>query len=167
MPLDLARLAAGVAHLEIPYGDEALAVDYRPERVTGRTFGLLARAHAGGDLDLAGLFAELARLLVAWDLTEDGVPVPTDAPNLERLGMALVGTILRAILADAAQNPTRAPATPRRATGATSNGSSPTADSVFVPITTTSSWPPSGPASTPPSSPASPAPDRPSAGVPG
>jgi hypothetical protein len=167
MPLDLARLAAGVAHVSIPYAAETLEVDYRPELVTGRTFGLLAAAGRGGTIDLEALYAELGRLIAGWDLTDGGEPVPTDAAGLERLGMGLVGTILQAILADAAQNPTRAAVTRPTATAATSSGSSRTVDSALGPITTASSPPPSGPASTPPISPASPTPEAPFAGVPG
>jgi hypothetical protein len=168
MPLDLARLAAGVAHLSISYADETLELDYRPERVTGRTFGVLAAARRTGAVDLEALYAELGRIVVRWDLTDEGVPVPTDAAALERLGLALVGTILHAILEDAAQNPTRAEATRPTGTVATSNGSSPTAPSaLLVPIGTTSSSAPSGPVSTPPTSPASATPGPPFAGVPG
>ena len=167
MPLDLARLAAGVAHVEIAYADELLALDYRPERVTGRTFGLLARAQRSQDLDLGALYADLAGLLVSWDLTEDGVPVPTDAAGLERLGMTLVGAILQGLLQDAASSPTRAAAARTRGTAATSNGSSPTASSALAPTTTPSSPPPSGRTFIPPTSPASPTPEGPFAGVPG
>lgn len=167
MPLDLARLAAGIAHLAIAYTDETLEVDYRPELVTGRTFGLLARAGRGEGLDLGALYAEMTRLIASWDLTEDGVPVPIDPGGLERLGMALLGSILQAIVADAAQNPTRAAGRQTRGTAATSNGSSPMAASGPAPTFTTSSSPPSGHTFTPPTSPASPTPEPPFAGVPG
>ena len=107
MPLDLATLAAGIARVEIPYGDETLAVDYRPERITGRTYGVLQRAGRGGELDLDALYAELGAILVWWDLTDAHEPVGTDPAALERLGFGLLSSVLAGVLADAA-DPTRA-----------------------------------------------------------
>lgn len=158
MPLDLASLLRREAEVAVPYAGDVIRVVYRPEMVTA---AYRREVTAAGE-DWGLLFAALERVVIGWDLTEDGRPFPPTAANLERLGFGLIAAVLGAIGEDV-QNPTW------RATGPTpsSNGSSPTASSAAPPTTPSPSSPPAGPASPPgPSSaPTTPAPAWP--GVPG
>jgi len=144
MPLDLASLLAREATLEVAYAGEVLRVQYRPAEVTGRTQRALAQAGRDGEID--PLLAELARILVTWDLTADGAPVPTTADALAALGLGLTMAVLQGVLKEVG-NPTWAASPPSLTRSP--NGSSPTANWAGPPTTSGSSSTPAGPASLP------------------
>jgi len=144
---DLASLRAKCARLEVVYGGETIVVFYRPTLVTEETQAILRTLQLDGDF--RPLFAELERVLMAWDLTSDGIPLPLTSEGFTMVGIGVVGQITNAIVRDVG-NPTWV-ASPPSPTGS-SNGSSPTASSVPAPTTSISSSPPNGHTSTPPTS---------------
>lgn len=155
MPLDLQSLINRVAHVSVPIGAESIEVDYRPDLVTGETQRIIAAS--GGNPNPDPLFLELARVVVGWDLTNGGQPVPVTIAAIAGLGLQISLQTLLAIVRDAG-NPkavtTRAPMT----TLLSSNGSSTMVGSATVPITTTSSPLPNGHTSPPGILPDSPTP---------
>lgn len=147
---DLLSVKRNCARLDVEYGPASLVVFYRPVEVDDQTHAALVGMHAAGEL--GPFYAELERLVVAWDLTADGQPVPTDAAGFRRAGVGICGKIINAILADVSSPtwgdpPSPGPQTPW------SNGSSPTAGSDSPSTTTASSSPPNGWASHPGPSP--------------
>lgn len=159
---NLAALRAKSARLEVPYAGETIVVFYRPGLVTDATQTILRQLALDGDF--APLHAELRRILIAWDLTDDEVPLTFTAAGFVAAGIGIVGSVTNAIVRDVG-NPTWV-ASPPIATPS-SNGSSPTASSEPHPTTTTSSSPPNGPTSHPGTWPDSPRHEVASAGSPG
>jgi hypothetical protein len=163
---DLRSLKAKCARLEVEYGGETILVFYRPGLVTERTQDVLHQL--GQDGVFAPLFEELARILITWDLTEDGATVPVTPAAFGRVGIGLVGSVTNAIVRDVARPFwVPEPTIPTPDPTPWSNGSSPAASSAPAPTTSTSSSPPNGRTSTPPTWPDSPTPAIASAGTPG
>lgn len=158
---DLASLQG--ARLEVPFGDATIVVLYRPSLVTKVTQDALRGLQARSEYD--PFFAELSRILIAWDLTSDGAPIPLTAEGFAGVGVSVIGSVMNAIVLDVG-NPTWE-AVETAGPIPSSNGSSKTDAWAPSPTTTISSSPPSGPASTPPTWPDSPTPVPPSAGTPG
>ena len=158
---DLASLQA--ARLEVAFGDATIVVVYRPALVTKATRDAVRGLVEQSDFD--PFFAELARVLLAWDLTSGGVPIPLTPEGFAGVGVSIIGSIMNAIVSDVSNPTWEVVAT--EAPIPSSNGSSPTASSVTPPTTTISSSPPNGHISTPPSWPDSPTPAIASAGTPG
>lgn len=151
MPLDLNDLLDRAADLAVPYGDAVVNVTYRPEAVTGDTQRVVHGLTRSSDAD--PLFAELARVLIAWDVTRGGVPVPLTVDGIASVGLGVTGAVLGAVLADAG-NPTHRAARTRRVppgspTPSSNGSSSPTSSAPAPAVTSSSSPPPNGPASHP------------------
>lgn len=154
---DLAELRANLAELVYTYLGVAFTAHYRPVDLNDRTQA--ARRAMTADDDLEPMYAELARVVVDWDVTEHGEPVPTSPEGFKRAGIGVCIALWNALLLDM-RNPTVAPGRrPAPPTGS-SNGSRPAA--VWAPgaypTTTASSSTPAGSASAPGSSPGAPTP---------
>lgn len=164
MPLDLQSLLSRQAHVSVPIGGASIEVAYQPHLVTGETQRILAQLMANPDPD--PLFRELERILIGWDLTDGGAPVPTTADGIARIGLQISLHTLQAIMRDAV-DPKRVTSRPTILSPISSAGSSPTESSGAAPITTTSSPPLNGQGSPPGISEASPTPQAAPAGASG
>lgn len=170
MPFELADLAARTAHLSVAFaGVGTIEVDYRPDLVTGDTQTIIVQFTRTGDPE--PLYAELARVLIGWDVTADGQPVPTSPDGLRSVPLEVTRRTLNAIMEDsgAPKATTPAPRMTMTSLRGSSPGSRPAESSTPAtsPTTTTSSPPPNGPASLPGPSPDSTTPPAVSAGVTG
>lgn len=161
---DLAALRQNCAKLTFEYGGAAFTAFYRPLDVDDAVHQAVRGMGVGGEMD--PFYAQLERLVVWWDATEDGVTVLTTATAFKAVGVGICGALMRAVLADVG-NPTWAPSPLPAARTPSSNGWSPTAGSAPAPTTTTSSPPPNGPVSPPGTWPGSPTPPAVPAGAPG
>ena len=152
---DLAALRQNCAKLTFDYADATFTAFYRPLDVDDAVHQAVRGMGVGGEMD--PFYAQLERLVVWWDATEDGVTVLTTATAFKSVGVGICGALMRAVLADVG-NPTWAPSPLPAGRTPSSNGSSATADSAPAPTTTPSSATPNGsgshpgtwPASTPP-----------------
>lgn len=163
---DLAALRRNSARLTFEYAGAVFTAYYRPLDVDDAAHQALHGMSVVGDME--PFYAQLERVVVWWDATEGADAIPTTADGFKRVGLAVCGHLMRAILADVG-NPTWAePPRPASPTPS-SNGSSPTASSAPTASPTTSTWSsaPSGPGSTPPTSSADPTSERGLAGTPG
>jgi hypothetical protein len=152
---DLAAVRANSARLTFDYAGARFTLYYRPVDVDDSTHAALRAMRAEGEMD--AFYAELARLVDEWDVTDHGAPVPTTADGFKSSGIAICGRLMNAILADVA-NPTWAPR-PAPASGTPwSNGSSTEASSAPPPTTSPSSSTPAGRVSPPGTWPDSPTP---------
>lgn len=147
---DLHELEAGRARLVVPFRDLEIAIEYHPERVTGRTMAALRRAQT--DNDPTAIFGELVSLIAEWDLTRDGEPVPITPDGVHSLGALVTMALILGILGDFADPKSRI-ATGGGRTSASQKPSPPTslaaARSATAQSTRGSSSTPNGPESIP------------------
>lgn len=162
MPLDLASLKNRCAELPVEYAGETILVYYRPVDVTGEAQKALVQLGIDGRIE--PVYAQLQRILIAWDLTINRQPVPLTPEGFVQVGLGIVQLIYGSIIRDVG-NPTWVASPP--APIPSFNGSSPTATSATPPTTSTSSSPPDGSTSPPGTSPDSPTPLAAFAGIPG
>jgi hypothetical protein len=155
---DLSSLIARYAETEIRYGGLPIKLAYRPAEVTGEVQQVVAQC----GFDPEPMWEQLEQVLVGWDLTQDGEPIPTTVAGFRRVGWGISLACMRGVLNDSV-NPTwvPTPTVPIRSP----NGSSPTETSATPPTTTPPSSTPNGAASHPGSSPTYPTPAALSAGV--
>lgn len=147
---DLAAVRANSARLSFDYAGARFTVHYHPVDVDDGTHAALRGMRADGEME--PFYAELARLVEDWDVTDHGAPVPTTSAGFKSAGIAICGRLMNAILGDVG-NPTWAPR-PAPANGTHwSPGSSTGASSAPHPTTSESSSTPAGPASPPGTSP--------------
>jgi hypothetical protein len=130
----------GTVEIAVP-GDEPLVVTYRRGAVTPRLQGRLAdvqrEIEARGEntppsSEMLGLLCQLyAQTIVSWNLTDDdGTVIPTDAESLQDVDFGTLNMVMQAIGAEVRPDPLSG--------NGSSNGSSPTADSEPLLITTAS-----------------------------
>lgn len=160
---DLANLRANTARLSFSYVGATFTAFYRPLDLDERT-QTARRAMAEND-DLRALYAELARVVLEWDVSENGAPVPTTPEGFQSAGTGICLSLWNALLVDL-RNPTLVPGWRPASPTLSSNGSRPT-DAwapTASPTTTPSSATPSGSASPLGTSPDYPSPPVTSAG---
>ena len=117
MPVDRSKISAILRSIRVDYFGEVITVTYKPDGMTPAKEAELARLrleaeeHRNGDGEdtqaiLAGnaeqLAERLAELLVSWDITDDGEPLPPTKENLMTFPNALLGHIVTAIGEDLA-----------------------------------------------------------------
>lgn len=105
MPISMHQLQADTRTIEIPVGDDGdvLTITYRPSAFN---YDLEKREN---QLRSEGAFmgvmvVSLAALITAWDVVEDGEPLPVSADVLSRFGLPVLQAIRDAILADLLPN---------------------------------------------------------------
>jgi hypothetical protein len=129
----------GTVTIAVP-DDEPLIVEYRRGAVTprlqGRLADLQAEIAASGEAapgsEMLGLLCQLyAQTIVSWNLTDDdGAVIPTDAEHLADVDFGTLNMVMEAIGAEVRPDPLSG--------SGSSNGSSPTAVSGPLLITTAS-----------------------------
>lgn len=130
---DLAQVRENAARLTFVYAGATFEVLYRPVDVNEQTDAALKGIRGeGGEMDR--LYAELERLVISWDVTNHGEPVPPVVEGFRTAGVGICGRLMNAILGDVG-NPTLAPAHARASTTRSSNGSSTRASSAALPTT--------------------------------
>ena len=113
MPIEIGHLVSKRKPLKIEWAGETVNIVYRPYSLS---IGQEIRDALTGD-DRHYLIEEMRRLLVEWDITEDGQPVPIDEESLERLPLEFLNAVSRAILDEMYPN--------RKSAGSTGAGSQP------------------------------------------
>lgn len=93
--MDLADLEVGYVETEAEYNGHRIPFRFRSD-VTGRT--MLSLKRLVREADPEPLYAELARLIVAWDVTSGGKAVPISAEAWEDLPAELPMTFVTAIV---------------------------------------------------------------------
>lgn len=150
MPFDLASVERGYGEVPVPYNGHTIVVQYRAD-IDGRSMraiqGVIVGVPTAMDKsvrfpDLDSVVAELARVLVGWDITRDGQPVPITQEEIRRLPADLPFLLLQTVVGDIHDPNRRRPSHDGSSVGASSE---PTPS----PTTTASSTTPSGPASHP------------------
>lgn len=141
---DLRGLRENTARIECEYAGEKIIVFYKPVLVTDETQASIARLRDTGDFK--GMFAELRKLLIWWDITDGGVAVPFTDEGLSVIGVGITGHIINAIVHDV-QDPTMERLPAQALPIPTSNGYPATAAWVPPPTMVTSSSQPNGQAS--------------------
>lgn len=107
MPLDLGHLQTNTKALRIDYGEAGdVNVTYRPANLTETSIRQLRAIQASAttidtmEEKLAALNTLLRQLVVSWDLTRDGVPIPLTEEALSEVPMDVRGDIVTAIVGD-------------------------------------------------------------------
>jgi hypothetical protein len=119
MPVDLSDLKTRrVRDLVVDLdGAGAVALRYRPDAYTDELETAFARL--GDQGRLTGAFVALfAPMLVGWDLTDGGEPLPCDPAGIAKLGAPLCKALYLAIVRDVFADP--------KASSGSSNGASTT-----------------------------------------
>ena len=97
--MDLDALEANRARLHVPYKDQELTIEYQPERV-GMNLQRAWLRLGQPPHDVEPLLEQLATILLSWDLSRGGEPLPLTTDVLGALPVALTGTIAQNILED-------------------------------------------------------------------
>ena len=116
MPLSLSTVANNAVRATFTYKDETLNVEYRPNKITRKTFASMDAADKSGDIltQLDAMSELLAGkpdapgtgVLLSWDLTdEQGVLVPLDAQRFEELPPAFLIWLFQCISQDVNNHP--------------------------------------------------------------
>lgn len=96
--MDLMNIVTDVAKAKATFMGETLNFKYRPALITADAVDLLTSAQ---DVSTMGKF--FAELIVSWDLTKAGEPVPVSAEQLMGLPLHLLRSISNAIIEDVPQ----------------------------------------------------------------
>lgn len=107
MPLDIRSLSARSREISVEYAGEIIRVTYAPAKVTPAWERGFQEA-LKDEWRTRALVDALAEILVGWDLTEEGAPLPVTRESLARLPLDLLGAIFSAIMEDLRPNPTSA-----------------------------------------------------------
>jgi hypothetical protein len=129
VPFDLAAIRDDVATTEAVYGPHAFLVRYRPSRYDDAFHQAFTEQSARESINYY-----LTELLVSWDLTSDGAPIPTTPEGVATVSLPIKLAVVKAVEADVL-NPTIT-------AGQTPPTSAPTA-------TSSSGTPPAAPSATP------------------
>ncbi len=116
MPLSLSTVANNAVRATFYYGGDALIVEYRPNKITRKTFAAMDAADKSGDIltQLDAMSELLAGkpdapgtgVLLSWDLTdEQGAVVPLDAKHFEELPPAFLIWLFQCISQDVNNHP--------------------------------------------------------------
>jgi uncharacterized small protein (DUF1192 family) len=106
MPLKLSALVANTASVHLDFGAMGdLTVRYRPALINERTLAMLSVGEMNDGAALAEMMArfnaELCRLIVGWDLTDDaGAAIPLTPDALSALPLTLRVSVLSEIASD-------------------------------------------------------------------
>jgi hypothetical protein len=113
MPIERSQINSVLRTIKVDYFGNAVAVTYRPDGMTPEKEAELARLQEAYDADnedagqqrrLADnaeqLAGRLAELMVSWDITEGGEPLPPTKANLMTFPNALLGHIVTGISED-------------------------------------------------------------------
>ncbi len=106
MPLRVSHLVANQADIHLDFGDgDDLTITYRPGLVNERTLAMLSIGDISDAAQLTDMMArfnaELCRLIVRWDLTDDNdVVIPLTPEALSALPLVLRITLLTEIAKD-------------------------------------------------------------------
>lgn len=111
--MDLQQRRNRTRELELEVDGESIRLEYRPAEMTA---GLIERcqkaeraARSGkgtGEAPSTVMAQELAKLIVAWDVTCGGQPYAPTAANLMALDIPFLGTLFTSIMEDCAPNRT-------------------------------------------------------------
>jgi hypothetical protein len=94
MPIEIGHLISKRKPLVVEWEGERVNLAYRPYTLAiGQ-----AITDALREGDRTYVVEEMERLLIEWDITEEGEPLPIDAESLGRLPLELLNAISRAIL---------------------------------------------------------------------
>lgn len=116
MPISIAALTANRRTIKVAFGDDFLSVIYKPSAINARQEARENEERAEGKHILSAA-RSLAEIIHGWDLVDDaGKPVPPSEDVLSSLGLDVLQTLTREIIADAL---------PNRTTASNSNGTSP------------------------------------------
>lgn len=99
MPLTLSELRAHSARAVADW-DLPVAFAYRPHLITAAALDRLLNIAAGGTARRP--HRTLARLIAAWDITDNGLPLPVTPANMRRLPRAVRAALALAIYRDVA-----------------------------------------------------------------
>lgn len=106
MPIRLSALTADRRHITIPFGDDTMALSYRPSAVNAVQEARELEERAAGR-HLMAQARSLAEIIISWDvLDDDGQALPVSAEVVAQLGLDVVSKITRAILGDLLPNQT-------------------------------------------------------------
>lgn len=130
MPVDLAALRQRRATAVVEYHGEAFNVAYRPEKYDANMQAKMMQVSRSSEF--GPLLELLMEMLISWDLTDAGQPVPITPETLGSLPLNLLAEVARAVMREAISgDPTTQ--TPTATDGSrSSNGSPPAASSVTV-----------------------------------
>lgn len=135
--MDIADLEVGYVETEAEYNGHKIAFRFRSD-VTGRTISSLDALRT--QVDPKPLWAELSRLIVAWDLKSRGEPIPVSEAAWQDLPADIAGSFFQAILTAISDPNKRAPLR-----GGSSQAAS--SEPIAFPASTESSRTPDGPES--------------------
>lgn len=111
MPIERSKITAVLRSIKIDYFGESLTITYRPDSMTPAKEAELARLKqqaeesGNGDGNIEQIeqgAANLASMIVSWDVVEDGEPIPPSKENLMTFPTALWAHIITAINDDLA-----------------------------------------------------------------
>jgi len=105
--MDIQALKSRTRQVVVEYEGEKLNVEYRPGSLTGALVDRVTTA-AGEQGQSAVIADALAAILADWDATADGQPYPPTPENLLALPLRLLSEVFRAVVQDAAPNPSSA-----------------------------------------------------------
>lgn len=107
MPYDITDLQSNVAECTSELG---ITLTYRLANVTERTLAHLRiledKADQDGERNLKAMTDVLARLVITWDLTDHGEPVPVTREGIADVPADIRADVLAAIVKDAQVDPT-------------------------------------------------------------
>lgn len=96
--MDLSSIRKDRSSVTVDFMGETLTLKYRPAMITPKTYHKLAEADSVDELS-----AFFADLIVDWDLTKGGDPMPVNKENVAELPMQLIRGISSAIMSDSPQ----------------------------------------------------------------
>lgn len=96
MPISLQKLRARKANYTIDLGDgDTIDIEYYPHEITPGYLDAVSKEN-----DLMALARTVAKFVAAWDITNDGEPLPVTVEGAAELGI----TLLNRIVTDVAQD---------------------------------------------------------------
>lgn len=99
MPLDIAHNQEDLARVEVLYLGQIAVVFYWPQFMDGDWLAEVAAA--GQQADMHRVYGLWSEIIESWDVTDNGVPISTDAPGISSLPIPLMSAIFSACQQDA------------------------------------------------------------------
>jgi hypothetical protein len=97
MTLQLNQVLNNTATVEVTYSDLGQCkITYRPGVITPESIAELKATDE--DNATEGLIEQICKLVVTWEIEDDGAMLPITPDNCRKLPIALLGTILRGIM---------------------------------------------------------------------
>jgi hypothetical protein len=105
MPLELSDLKVKRRSVAVQYDDEIINIEYCPGMVTPEyQSAMLALAKCDTNEDQVAAWEQILAVMVSWDITNDGEPLPITRETLGIMPTDLLIAIMQAITADANPN---------------------------------------------------------------